>query len=166
MKQNTERADRRKEESLPAGPREKAHENIAGNLSESGNSIRSDRRALAEAVADYLDAHFFDPELSLSKLGGIFHFNENYISYTFKEYMGTGIKKYLERKRMHKACVLLEHGNRPVKEIAAESGYTDALYFERVFKRFTGLTPTEYRHKPHKKPLNGLLDPFTQSFYR
>ena len=107
------------------------------------------RRNLAEMIAEYLDEHFVEPDITLCKLGEIFHFNANYISYTFKEYMNTGITTYLRQKRMHKACELLLTENISVKDVAAAVGFNDALYFERSFRKYTGLSPTLYRKSEH-----------------
>ncbi|PWM73110.1 MAG: hypothetical protein DBX59_05285 [Bacillota bacterium] len=120
------------------------------------------RRALAEKVAEYIDLHFTE-KISLSFFSEKFHFNANYISYTFKEFMGTGISRYILKKRMEKACGLLTETVLSVKEIAEQTGYEDALYFERVFKKYAGMPPTEYRRKGGK---SSVFDAFTRQFYR
>lgn len=124
------------------------------------------RAVLAEQIAAYIDLHFCEPALTLGKLSGIFHFNANYISYTFKEYVGTGVSRYIAKKRMEKACGLLTKTQMAVKEIAEECGYTDALYFERVFKRHTGESPTAYRAQGERTKKSPVFDAFTKSFYR
>ena len=69
------------------------------------------RAVLAEQIAAYIDLHFCEPALTLGKLSGIFHFNANYISYTFKEYVGTGVSRYIAKKRMEKAKREISHYN-------------------------------------------------------
>jgi len=52
---------------------------------------------------------------------------------------------YLQNLRLEAAKRLLEAGQLPVDEISAEVGYEDASFFRRLFKRRTGLTPSQYR---------------------
>lgn len=120
------------------------------------------RRALAQAVADYLDGHFSE-KITLAALSEIFHFNANYLSYTFKEFTGTGINRYITKRRMEKACGLLTGTALSIKEIAGQSGYEDALYFERAFRKYTGISPTKYRQKSGG---SSRFDAFTRQFYR
>ena len=101
------------------------------------------RRALAEKVAEYIDLHFSE-KITLAALREAFHFNENYISYTFKEFTGTGVNCYITKKRMEKAKSLLENTSKRAYEVAEEVGFSDPHYFSVSFKKATGKTPTEY----------------------
>ena len=53
--------------------------------------------------------------------------------------------EYLQNLRVEKAKRLLEASQTPVEEISVEAGYEDASFFRRLFKRRTGLTPSQYR---------------------
>ena len=55
-------------------------------------------------------------------------------------------QEYLIETRMRKASDLLGRSNDPVRSVAAECGYDDALAFSKVFKSRFGLNPSEYRH--------------------
>jgi YesN/AraC family two-component response regulator len=57
------------------------------------------------------------------------------------------ITQYLKKRRMEKACRLLETSFEPVKSISIEVGYHDPDYFEREFKKVCGSTPSEYRRE-------------------
>jgi transcriptional regulator GlxA family with amidase domain len=63
----------------------------------------------------------------------------------FKAATGCTVIGYLQNLRIEEAKRLLENEQLPVDEISAESGYSDASFFRRLFKRLTGLTPSEYR---------------------
>ena len=52
---------------------------------------------------------------------------------------------YLVNKRIDEAKVLLEDGSLKIKDIARVVGYEDSLYFSKVFKKFTGVSPKEYK---------------------
>lgn len=122
------------------------------------------RRALADLLARYIDEHFAEPALSLKSLGEIFHFHPNYISYTFKEYMGAGFAAYLRQKRLYKACELLKSGAL-VKDAAFSVGFSDAFYFERCFRKYIGVTPTEYREREKLAAKKRRKDDFASKFY-
>ena len=63
----------------------------------------------------------------------------------FKAATGIPLIDYLQNLRIEEAKRLLESGGSAVDEVSAEVGYADASFFRRLFKRVTGLRPTEYR---------------------
>jgi transcriptional regulator GlxA family with amidase domain len=63
----------------------------------------------------------------------------------FKMATGTTLIDYLQNLRVEAAKRLLESGHIPVDDISVEVGYEDASFFRRLFKRRTGLTPSQYR---------------------
>lgn len=68
-----------------------------------------------------------------------------YFSKRFKEETGENFIDYLTMARMKRAKELLRDPARSIKEISAETGYSDPNYFSKLFKRVVGLTPTEFR---------------------
>ncbi|MBE3554972.1 MAG: helix-turn-helix transcriptional regulator, partial [Thermicanus sp.] len=69
------------------------------------------------------------------------------LSKRFKEEKGINFIDYLTALRIEKAKTLLQDPSRSLKEICYTVGYHDPNYFSRVFKRITGVSPTEYREK-------------------
>ena len=67
----------------------------------------------------------------------------------FKEYTGLSPARYILQMRLNKIKEKLTNTSLPVKQIAAESGYANEDYFYTVFRRMTGMTPTEYRLHAH-----------------
>ena len=63
----------------------------------------------------------------------------------FKAATGTTLIEYLQNLRVEAAKQLLESGQLPVDEISVEVSYEDPSFFRRLFKRRTGLTPSQYR---------------------
>jgi transcriptional regulator GlxA family with amidase domain len=63
----------------------------------------------------------------------------------FKAATGTTLIDYIQNLRIEEAKRLLESGRLPVDEISVEVSYEDVSFFRRVFKRLTGLTPSQYR---------------------
>ena len=58
-----------------------------------------------------------------------------------------GVVEYIRSVRLAHACRLLEEGTLSVSQVAEASGFRDALYFSRVFKKIVGLSPRAYREK-------------------
>jgi transcriptional regulator GlxA family with amidase domain len=63
----------------------------------------------------------------------------------FKAATDSTLIDYLQNLRVEEAKCLLESGQKPVDEISADVGYEDPSFFRRLFKRRTGLTPSQYR---------------------
>lgn len=66
-------------------------------------------------------------------------------AHLFREQTGVSPMRYLERIRISRAQELLVSSSLPVKSVAAECGYADALYFSHVFHRIVGRSPREFR---------------------
>lgn len=64
----------------------------------------------------------------------------------FKEYTGTTVFAHLLTIRMKKAIRDLEQGRKPVSRIANEVSYRNVSSFIRAFKKYTGVTPQEWRN--------------------
>ena len=58
---------------------------------------------------------------------------------------GKSFQQCLVTLRMERACTLLKESMLSINEVAYSSGFHDALYFRRAFKKCFGLTPSEYR---------------------
>jgi len=102
------------------------------------------RETIFDLIADYLEQHYTDPDISLKKLSGIFSYTEKYISHLFKKNMQIGFRDYINRLRIQYACQLLMENRYSIAEIAWRCGYRDALYFSKVFRKREGLPPNEY----------------------
>ena len=69
----------------------------------------------------------------------------SYLSKLFKEELGTNFNRFLTSVRIERSRVLLLSDELTIAEIAECSGFFDQSYFNKVFKRETGLTPKKYR---------------------
>jgi AraC family L-rhamnose operon regulatory protein RhaS len=69
----------------------------------------------------------------------------DHFSALFRASTGYGPTDYFQRRRVHRACQLLLNPRPTITEVAAELGYSDAPHFCRVFKRYKGITPSDYR---------------------
>ena len=97
-------------------------------------------------IKNYIEESLYS-EISVTDIARIFNYNEKYIGKLFKESQGEGIIDYVNRKRLVKAKELLELSTQTVTEIAQQTGFNNVTYFNRLFKKQYGKTPTEYRNK-------------------
>ena len=100
-------------------------------------------------IKKYVDEHFSESNLNLDRLAGEFSYNKKYLSSGFKKHFQVGISEYLQTLRVHQACVLMEQKHTGVQSIATLCGFSDPLYFSKVFKAKTGLSPKAYMKQLH-----------------
>lgn len=68
-----------------------------------------------------------------------------YLSKVYRSETGESLGDYIIRMRMEKALYLLKHTNMKIYEITSELGYQNPQYFSKMFKKFYGMTPNEFR---------------------
>ena len=73
------------------------------------------------------------------------HISPGHLSEKFKEVTGVKFVDYIAHRRFARACLLLQNQDLRISEIAFEVGFQSLSQFNRVFKRFSGKSPTEYR---------------------
>ncbi|WP_158082007.1 AraC family transcriptional regulator [Paenibacillus ferrarius] len=100
-----------------------------------------------QAAIAYLDKHYGDSELTLTKLAYDLQVKPANFSHMFKSELGVPFSQYLIRLRMDKAAEQLSGSAKKVYEISASVGFPDYVHFSKMFKRHKGVTPTEYRQK-------------------
>ncbi|WP_400246153.1 response regulator [Niallia sp. JL1B1071] len=103
-------------------------------------------RALLLQAKDYMDKNYYKT-ISLEEVAEQIGISSYYLSKLFKERFQVTFIDYLTKTRLEKAKELLLDPNVPLKEIALNIGYKDPNYFSRVFKKETGMSPSEYRTK-------------------
>lgn len=103
------------------------------------------KSSLFSGVLDYIDKHITDPDMSLRKVSGIFAYSQKYFSHLFKDSIGTGFCEYVNEKRMDRAkSLIIDSGITEVSRLSELCGFTDPLYFSKVFKKYVGVSPSIY----------------------
>lgn len=100
---------------------------------------------LVENTKKYIDEHLKE-RISLTDLADCFHVSPNYLSQLFKKYTGTGISKYINQKKIEASKELLKQPELKIYEVADQFGFDNAFYYNKVFKRVTGLSPKDFRN--------------------
>ncbi|SFG78307.1 two-component system, response regulator YesN [Desulfotomaculum arcticum] len=103
-------------------------------------------REIIELVKDLIH-HNYSREYTLAQAASEVHLSPAYLSRIFKQKVRQSFTGYLTQHRLQQARQLLLHTERTIDEIAYSVGYSNNSYFTAVFKKNTGLTPSEYRLK-------------------
>ncbi|GAE05300.1 AraC family transcriptional regulator [Paenibacillus sp. JCM 10914] len=101
------------------------------------------KRKYADTIRTYLLEHYRDP-IEIESLAKLIHRSPNYATALFKEVYGHSPIRYMHQLRIMEACSLLLHSGMSIAHIAQYLGYYDTSYFYRIFKKHTGLSPSDY----------------------
>lgn len=113
-------------------------------------SVEENRERQSESVMEKAKAYIrenFQKELTLDEVSKIVDISPYYFSKLFKQETGENFIEYLTKVRMKNAEILLRDSHYSIKEVCIMSGYGDPNYFSRIFKKYEGVTPSEYRER-------------------
>ncbi len=96
-------------------------------------------------AASYMREHFHEP-LDIKTCADLLHISVSWFSHLFTQVIGVSPHKYLLSLRIDKAKELLSYSSMNIAEISASVGFPDSLYFSRLFRRYTGYSPMNYRN--------------------
>jgi two-component system, response regulator YesN len=97
-------------------------------------------------------------EITLTEIAQSVNLSSSRLRHAFKVETGMSLLQYVKSLRMQKAKILLENSHLMIKQITAEIGVNDQSHFVRDFKKYFGLTPTQYRelYLIHNKDLSNI----------
>ena len=111
------------------------------------NAIDSpSRESVMDAILNYID-HNYQENLKLGSIAELFGYNSSYLGKVFNKTTGKSFNSYIDEVRVENARKLLLEHDYKVYEIAQRVGYTNVDYFHKKFKKYTGMSPAEYRKK-------------------
>ncbi|EKN65253.1 AraC family transcriptional regulator [Neobacillus bataviensis LMG 21833] len=93
----------------------------------------------------FIEKHYHDDQLSLPIVAEHIELSTAYFSRTFKEETGKSFVHYLTELRMEKAKDILKNPYTKSYEVAYSVGYIDYPHFSKAFKKYYGISPTEFR---------------------
>ncbi|WP_191378904.1 helix-turn-helix domain-containing protein [uncultured Flavonifractor sp.] len=105
------------------------------------------KERVSQIIRDFLDEHYADDGITLTLLAEELHFSSSYLAKAFKSDTDKSIKEYITCKRIEAAKELLRDKNAKVGDVARQVGYTNSRSFINIFKKYTGLTPGEYKEQ-------------------
>ena len=105
---------------------------------------RGQQNYVLEKIDRYLEENY-NKEISLDTVAAVVNLSASYLSFVFKENSGLNFVDYVNQFRLRKAKELLENTSYNISQIAELVGYSSANSFSKVFKKYNGISPAQYR---------------------
>lgn len=102
---------------------------------------------IIQNAKDYIGSHYGEEELSLSTVAEHVSVSTGYLSGLFKKEAKINFVEYLTNIRMEKAMELIRNTDKKTYEIAYETGFSNPHYFSVSFKKYCGMSPSDFRSK-------------------
>lgn len=102
-------------------------------------------------ITSYIHSHYQE-ELSLDYLAGRFYISTYYLSHQFHKVTGYTLVQYIQLTRIRNSQYSLLNSDKKITEIAELCGFTSFSQFNRVFRKFSGKSPSEFRKSPTALP--------------
>ena len=87
----------------------------------------------------------FPTDITLQDVSEHVHLSPSYFSTLFHQRMGVSFREYVNQVRVEESKRLLSLGKGNIVEVASSVGFSDQSYFSKVFRKYTGMTPKEFR---------------------
>ena len=119
--------------------------NVLMTLSSQADTEAHQRSALDVSLR-YIHTNL-KQDLSVKRLAEMEYLSQGYYRSLFKQITGLSPSEYVAEQRVHRACQLLLETDMSIERISEAVGITDRLYFQRFFKKHTGIPPAIYRKR-------------------
>ena len=96
-------------------------------------------------IKDYISKNYMNETLSVKDISSHVFLSTSYVCTFFKSETGQTLNQYITEYRMEKAKQLLKDARFKISDISSRVGYSDGNYFGKSFKKYCGLSPSEYR---------------------
>lgn len=108
--------------------------------------INSKKIDLIQPALIYIEEHIFDQGLKIDTLSHLCGMSDTYFRKIFTMHIGRTPKKYITEKRLEKAKSIIDEGNYLyLYDVAEKTGFSDSLYFSRIFKQYYGVSPRQIK---------------------
>lgn len=101
-------------------------------------------KEMVDKIQEYIDKYFQDADLNVFMIANNLEMSRAYISKIFKEHTGESILDAIHKRRIEEAKKLLKE-NCKISDAAEQTGYVNSNVFIRNFKKYTGITPGQYK---------------------
>lgn len=128
--------------------REKYSRALRNNCPGSVKLLPADQ-AFMDRLTDIVYSQLSDTALNSDKIAEKMCMSKSQLNRKVRVITGSNTTTYILHVRMEKAKRMLSSNDMPIGDIAMQCGFEDAGYFGRVFKQTFGMTPSQYRKKPH-----------------
>lgn len=107
------------------------------------NSYHFGKGEKIDSIMDYINKNI-NEKMNTSEIAAIFNLSPDYLSTLFKKTTGETLMNYINRSKINKAKEMMIEKDLKVQEISETLNYYDPYYFSKIFKRFEGISPSEY----------------------
>ncbi len=107
------------------------------------NAVKGYSNLISKSI-DYITNNFMN-DISLKDVANNVSVNSSHLARRFKSETGQTVSYFINNNRIREAKFLLKNRNYTVEEIAYKVGYSNKIYFTKIFKQFENITPKEYR---------------------
>lgn len=97
---------------------------------------------------DFIFSNIYE-DINLDDIAEKVGISPNYLPVLFRKEVGIPISEYINQIKIDEAKKLISYSQKPLAEISALLNFSDQSYFTKVFKKFVGTTPKQYREKQH-----------------
>lgn len=121
---------------------------FAGDVSKALQAAQNNSsQKLIRQAEEYMEKHYMDPELSQSAVASRIGISTGYLSGLFKKESGRNFIEALTEIRMCHAMELMKRTDKKNYQIAEETGFSNPHYFSVSFKKYSGMSPSEFRNR-------------------
>lgn len=110
----------------------------------SSKRIESNNDLLVDNIINYLNEHIFET-ITIEEISKTFNKSPSSIFTLFKQKTGHSLIHHFNLLKIQKACELINLTNQSIKEISFQLDFQDPLYFSRLFKKYMGIPPSQYK---------------------
>lgn len=109
--------------------------------------VKGDKSKYVLEALNYIAEHYQENDISITPIAHSLGVSESHLSHVFKKETSYTIIGYLTQYRVHAAMKLLQDCRYKVYEVSEMVGYRDVAYFGSIFKKLTGISPSEYQDR-------------------
>lgn len=95
-------------------------------------------------IEEYIHENYWDMELTVTSLSEEIYLDQSYMRRVFLKQKGMKINEYINEVRMMKALQIMKAHDYPMAKVSELSGFSDQAYFSKCFRKYYGMTPSNY----------------------
>lgn len=124
----------------------------ASKLFSGENNSEQIEGSVLESSIRYIEQNF-NSDITLDELADVSSLSPQYLCRVFKRKLGMRPLEYIARRRISEAKLMLNESEKSISEIGTAVGYPDPTYFGVVFRKYEGISPSEYRRFKNIMPI-------------
>lgn len=126
---------------------------VSSEAYQAGQILNPDIPVWVFDIMEWIRTHY-DQQLTVASIAQQFDYHPTYLTNVFKKHTGVTVLSYLNQTRITASKNLLTDRRLYIYEIAYMCGFSDVKYFMKLFRRYEGITPSQYRKAFHQKKVN------------